>query len=240
MKLNEIKPNKANPRVIKDDKFKKLVRSLQSFPQMMQKRPIVVDSDMTILGGNMRYKALVEIYGKSGEIPDEWVTTADGWTDEQKREFIIKDNASFGEWAVAELLNDWSREELDEWGVDVPEWNEKKNNPYSQKGNTPIYEIKGEMPSEKDCVSLDEVRKRIDKIDKADISEEQKEMLKVCAFRFANINFANMAEYYAHQNEEMQKLMEESALVIIDFDKAIEMGIVELDKKMKEIYDKEC
>lgn len=124
MKLNEIKPNKANPRVIKDDKFKKLVRSLQSFPEMMQKRPIVVDSDMTILGGNMRYKALVEIYGKSGEIPDEWVTTADGWTDEQKREFIIKDNASFGEWDVEMLQEAWNVDEVNEWGVDVPEWDD--------------------------------------------------------------------------------------------------------------------
>lgn len=119
MKLSKIKPNKANPRLIKDDKFHKLVKSLREFPEMMVKRPIVVDEANTILGGNMRYKALVEIYGRSGEIPDEWVSVAQGWTDEQKREFIIKDNAQFGEWDVEMLRETWDVDELGEWGVDL-------------------------------------------------------------------------------------------------------------------------
>lgn len=106
MKLSEIKPNPVNPRVLRDDKFKKLVKSLRQFPEMMSKRPIVVDEDGMILGGNMRWRALQEIYGKTGEIPDEWVSTAKGWTEDQKREFIIKDNSSFGEWDWDILANE--------------------------------------------------------------------------------------------------------------------------------------
>lgn len=118
MKLSKIKPNPDNPRVLRDDKFRKLVKSLKEFPQMMEKRPIVVDEDCMILGGNMRYKALCEIYGKKGEIPDEWVSVAKGWTADQKREFVIKDNASFGEWDWDALANEWEAQDLSEWGVD--------------------------------------------------------------------------------------------------------------------------
>ena len=89
MKLSKIKPNPSNPRTIRDDKFNKLVKSIQQFPAMMEKRPIVVDETMTVLGGNMRLRALQHIYGKSGDIPDNWVTVAQGWTEEQKREVTL-------------------------------------------------------------------------------------------------------------------------------------------------------
>ena len=141
MKLNEIKPNKANPRTIKDDKFYKLVKSLKEFPEMMTKRPIVVDTDGTILGGNMRYKALIEIYGKQGDIPNEWVTVAQGWTDEQKRQFIIKDNASFGDWDFEELKLDWDVAELENWGIDVPSDKEKGG---EVEGEVEFTEVLGE------------------------------------------------------------------------------------------------
>ena len=98
MKLNKIKPNKDNPRVLRDEKYKLLRKSLEEFPEMMEKRPIVVDEDGVIIGGNMRYRALQDIYGKNGEIPDSWVSKAEGWDEDQKREFVIKDNASYGEW----------------------------------------------------------------------------------------------------------------------------------------------
>lgn len=90
MKLKEIKPNKANPRIIKDYKFKKLCNSISEFPKMMELRPIVVDTDGTILGGNMRYKALQELGYK--EIPDNWVKRASELTDQEKQRFIIEDN----------------------------------------------------------------------------------------------------------------------------------------------------
>lgn len=115
VKINSIKLNPNNPRLIKDDKFKKLVKSIQDFPEMLDIRPIVVNSDMIILGGNMRYKACKEAGLK--EIP---IIVADNLTDEQQKEFLIKDNVSGGEWDWEQIANEWNAEELTEWGLDVP------------------------------------------------------------------------------------------------------------------------
>ena len=96
MKVSELKPNPNNPRVLKDDKFNKLVKSITEFPKMMSIRPIVVDQDNMILGGNMRLRAIQSIGMK--EIPDTWVKRADELTEEEKKRFIISDNVGFGEW----------------------------------------------------------------------------------------------------------------------------------------------
>ena len=118
MKLSSIKPNPSNPRVIKDDKFKKLVKSITDFPKMLELRPMIVNDDMILLGGNMRLKALQHI-GYT-EIPDEWVRKASDLTEEEQRQFIIKDNVGYGEWDWDMLANDFEIEELGEWGLDVP------------------------------------------------------------------------------------------------------------------------
>lgn len=115
MKVSEIKSNPNNPRIIKDDKFKKLVKSLQDFPEMAEVRPVVINEDNVILGGNMRFKAMVEAGWK--DIP---VKKVEGWTEEQQRQFIIKDNVSGGEWDWDLLANEWDTQELDEWGLDLP------------------------------------------------------------------------------------------------------------------------
>lgn len=120
MKLSEIKANPNNPRVIRDDKFEKLKNSIENFPQMLALRPIVVDADGIILGGNMRLRALQDLGYK--DIPDEWVKKADELTPEQQREFIIKDNVGFGQWEWDMLANEWDSEQLSEWGMDVPDW----------------------------------------------------------------------------------------------------------------------
>lgn len=128
MKISKIKSNPNNPRIIKDDKFKKLVKSLTEFPEMMSKRPLVcvtdVDGKLYPLGGNMRLKALQEIGHK--EIPDEWVQMADEWTEEQRREFVIKDNVGFGEWDWDDLANNWDTEKLQDWGLDIPNFEPEK------------------------------------------------------------------------------------------------------------------
>ena len=113
LKITEIKVNPNNPRLIKDDKFKKLVKSIQEFPEMLNIRPIVVNTDMVILGGNMRYKACIEAGLKT--VP---VLVVDIPEDKQK-EFLIKDNVSGGEWDWDMLANEWNTEELKEWGLDV-------------------------------------------------------------------------------------------------------------------------
>ena len=118
VKISDVKPNPKNPRVIKDDKFKKLVKSIQEFPDMLNKRPLIVFTDVdgkyVVLGGNMRLKALNEL--KFKEIP---VIIADEWTEEQKHEFLIKDNVGFGEWDWDSLANEWDVEKLDDWGLDL-------------------------------------------------------------------------------------------------------------------------
>jgi hypothetical protein len=111
--ITEVISNPNNPRLIKDDKFKKLVKSIQEFPDMLNVRPIVVNKDMVVLGGNMRLKAIKEAGIK--EINIEIVD----WSEDKQKEFIIKDNASFGEWDWSDLANNWDSEELTDWGVDI-------------------------------------------------------------------------------------------------------------------------
>jgi len=114
VKINDVKLNPNNPRLIKDDKFKNLVTSIKDFPEMLNIRPIVVNKDMVILGGNMRYRACKEAGLK--EVP---VIITD-LSEEKQREFLIKDNVSGGEWDWDLLANEWSVDQLEEWGVDVP------------------------------------------------------------------------------------------------------------------------
>jgi DNA modification methylase len=115
VKITEVKANPNNPRSIKDDKFKKLVKSIKEFPQMLDLRPIVVNDDMVVLGGNMRLRACKEAGLK--EVP---IIKASELTPEQEKEFIIKDNVGFGEWDWDDLANNWDAEELTEWGLDIP------------------------------------------------------------------------------------------------------------------------
>jgi ParB-like chromosome segregation protein Spo0J len=113
-KINNVKLNPNNPRLIKDDKFKKLVQSIKDFPEMLNIRPIVVNQDMVILGGNMRYKACKEAGLK--EIP---IIITD-LSEDKQREFLIKDNTSGGEWDWEVLANEWDNEQLEAWGLDLP------------------------------------------------------------------------------------------------------------------------
>ena len=114
LKINEIQSNVSNPRIIKDQKFKQLVKSIKDFPEMLELRPIVIDENNIILGGNMRHKACIEAGLK--EVP---VKVAKGLTVEQKQEFIVKDNVSFGEWDWAMLGNEWDSTHIKDWGLDV-------------------------------------------------------------------------------------------------------------------------
>jgi DNA modification methylase len=114
VKISDVKSNPNNPRLIKDDKFAKLVQSLKDFPEMANVRPIVVNQDFVVLGGNMRLKAMKEAGWK--QVPVQVVD----WSEEQQKEFIIKDNVGFGEWEWDMLANEWEAEDLEKWGLDVP------------------------------------------------------------------------------------------------------------------------
>jgi hypothetical protein len=141
--ISKLKLNPTNPRIIKDDKFKKLVQSLKDFPEMMEKRPMVcvtdVDGKLFPIGGNMRLKALRELGMK--EIPDSWVVLADDWTEEQRKEFTIKDNVGFGEWNFKDLQDGWegvSIGDLNKWGIDVEIWEKENKKSRGTVGNAII------------------------------------------------------------------------------------------------------
>lgn len=123
VKISKVKPNKDNPRLIKDNHYNKLVRSIEGFPEMLEKRPVVCftdkDDKYVVLGGNMRLKASIQAGLK--EIP---IILADDWTEEQKNEFVIKDNVSSGLWDWDMLANEWSSEDLSSWGLEV--WQDEK------------------------------------------------------------------------------------------------------------------
>ena len=114
VKINKIFANPVNPRTIKENKFKKLVNSIKEFPEMLKLRPIVVNSEMEILGGNMRYKACEQL-----GLKDVWIIKAENLTEKQMQQFVIKDNVGFGEWDWDILANSWDTKELKDWGIDV-------------------------------------------------------------------------------------------------------------------------
>lgn len=120
IKSYKIQGNPNNPRIIKNDKYRKLVQSIKDFPEMLKLRPIVVDENMMILGGNMRWKA-----SRDAGLKDVWIDIAEGLTDEKKEEFIVKDNVNFGEWDWDMVANQWETGKLKEWGVDLPVLDER-------------------------------------------------------------------------------------------------------------------
>tara|TARA_R110002110_G_scaffold189106_1_gene397214 strand:+ start:11289 stop:12458 length:1170 start_codon:yes stop_codon:yes gene_type:complete len=147
IKITKIKPNKDNPRLVKDDKFFKLVESIKSFgDKMMPLRPIVVDENNIILGGNMRFKALKELGYK--EIDESWIKQANDLSDDQKREFIIKDNVGFGIWDWEILQDDWDLSKLEDWGMDIPEFEiefEAKEDDYTEPDNMKVDIVLGDL-----------------------------------------------------------------------------------------------
>lgn len=128
IQINKLKNNPNNPRTIDNDALEKLMRSISQFPEMMEKRPMIcvtdTDGKLFPLGGNMRLKAIKKLGMK--EIPDNWIMLADDWTKEQRKEFVIKDNASLGSWNFEALVDGWDIEELEEWGVDTSGWDDEE------------------------------------------------------------------------------------------------------------------
>ena len=152
MKIEDIKENPDNPRTIKKSKFRKLVNSINNFPQMLELRPIVVDENNVVLGGNMRLKALQE-----AEITQVRVIRAEDLTPEQKREFIIKDNVGFGDWDIDMLANQWDLDSLIDWGMDAKDFDmQQYDEPVdeSEYDEEPIYPIVPRMTEKYDYVMI--------------------------------------------------------------------------------------
>ena len=212
VKISEVFLNPENPRLIKDDKFKKLVKSVKDFPEMLNIRPIVVNKDMIILGGNMRFKACKEAGLK--EIP---IIVAKDLTEEQEREFLIKDNVSGGEWDWDILAEEWDVNQLDLWGLDMPKISETEK--LSILEFEDIYYEPKEIPDinlEK-CIDKTKFDAKIKIIDESGLSDEKKEILKLFAYRFLKIDFESVANYYYfNADDEEQQIIERLRLVLCD------------------------
>lgn len=274
--LSRIVENKDNPRTITENKFKKLVRSLLTFPRMLTLRPIVVDETMTVLGGNMRLKALSQIStmdkdslrsviaenekltsGELDHLTEYWlawqknpaatIVNADDLTEAQKKEFVIKDNVGFGDWDYDRLANEWETKDLNDWGMDLwdnagendQEEKEDEGDNYERKIVTPIYEPNRDAPSLLECYDKGKTDALMLDIDNASLPDEVKDFLRAAAYRHVEFNYEKIADYYASADKETQRLFEDSALVILDVDSAIEDGFVVLSKDFLEQYGKE-
>jgi DNA modification methylase len=160
VKISEVKNNPSNPRILKDDKFRKLVQSIKDFPKMLEIRPIVVNNEMIVLGGNMRLKAC-----KEAGLKEIHIIKAESLTQEQQKEFIIKDNVGFGEWDWEQLANEWENEDLDNWGLDVPgfevEEEEAQEDDYEEPEN--IEELKTDIV-EGDLITFEKEGKELHRL----------------------------------------------------------------------------
>jgi hypothetical protein len=236
MIFEKLKLNPKNPRKIKKEDFNKLKQSILDFPEMLEKRPIVYDEDFVILGGNMRFKAISELVKNGFEVKDSYFLNAKDWSEEQKRKFVIKDNIEAGEWDLDILESDWSDLDLEGFGLDL---NLKNENPYTSKIDTPHYEITGIKPEFEDMYDKEKFNELVKKINEKDLDEKTKEFLITASYRHIVFNYENIAEFYAHSDKEVQKLMEDNALVIIDFNNAIENGFAELTENIIDVFNED-
>lgn len=239
--LGELIPNAKNPRKISKEHLERLQDKIQ---RLGFHNPIKTDENLNVLGGNQRLKALLKIAGTDLKIPVMVPTRP--LTQAEKDEIIITDNISDGEWDWDILTADWDKALTSSWGLDwgenitvsdeeSPELSEK----YTLKITTPIYQVKGEKPAISELVDTDKADKLIREIEAAEIPDEAKSFLRIAAARLYRFNYEKIAEFYAHQPAEVQNLMEKLALVIIDFNKAIENGYVRLTKEIEGLLDEE-
>lgn len=212
VQIADIQPLDNNPRAIKDAKYNALKKSIKEFPEMLEIRPLVIDEKGIILGGNMRYRACLELGFKEIHI-----VRAENLTEEQKQEFIIKDNVSFGDWDWDSLIDDWDIGRLEDWTVKVPA---KKNTELiSSLKYKPVYYEPKQTPEIdlSECMDFSMYDKKVAMIDEYDLTKKQKDILKKFAYRFIRIDFERVANYYYfNATEEEQKVIERLRLVLID------------------------
>lgn len=220
-KISNVKLNPNNPRLIKDDKFKKLVQSIKDFPEMLNIRPIVVNQEMIILGGNMRYKACKEAGLK--EIP---VIITD-LTEDKQREFLIKDNTSGGEWDWEVLANEWDVEQLEDWGLDMP-LSKELNEDDLFDIEIPFYKPSEIKPSINEIADTSKTKELINKINKLEIQDDLKEILIFRASFFTDFKFDKIADFYSKENKDVKEVFEDLGMVILAPKEALKKGFIEL------------
>jgi hypothetical protein len=235
-KISDLKPAPYNPRTSTKKQEDNLAESLKKFGVV---EPIIFNETTGhIVGGHFRVRELKKLGYKEVEC----VIVELSETDE--KELNIRLNANTGAWDFDELANNWNAEDLEKWGFEMPEFgkedqNKEEDTTYTKEIKAPTYEPKNEKPPLKELFDEEKAKVLIKEIMEADISKEDKEFLIVSAKRHTVFNYSKIADYYANSDAKVQDLMEKSALVIIDFDKAIENGYVQLTKEISDLYGKE-
>lgn len=230
-----------NPRLIRDEKFNKLKKSIEEDIEMTALRELLViehDGKYVIIGGNMRFRAMQDLGIK--EAPCK-VIPAD--TDVEKlKAYTIKDNAGFGEWDWDDLANEWDAQQLSNWGVDTWQAEEQEeesteggvvDGEYTKKVEAPIYEPRGGANLSELAV-YEKYERLIKQIEDSNVSESEKVFLRAAATRHIKFDYSKIADFYAEASPEMQNLIEASALVIIDYNKAVEEGYVRISQHLAE------
>ena len=236
--LEKLKPNPDNPRKITKDEFEQLKESLQVFTKMLKIRPIAYDEQYIVWGGNMRLSALKLLAKEGLELKESYFISLAGFTEDEKKQFAIRDNIQFGGWDAEILKNKWTNLPLAEWGLIEDEWNkEKLDDEYSQKLGEVIYEPKESKHQISDIFTPEiKYNEEINKL----TNEPLKEMLKARVAYFSTFNFSKIADYYAYQaTPEEQRIMEKLALVLLDKDKLIEYGFSKLMTDVTESENEE-
>tara|TARA_R100000773_G_C4213572_1_gene112588 strand:+ start:461 stop:1198 length:738 start_codon:yes stop_codon:yes gene_type:complete len=235
IKINKLKPAAYNPRQISTKQYKDLKQSIEKFGLV---DPVIVNSDMTVIGGHQRLKICKELKHK------EVGCVILNLSKEEERELNVRLNKNTGEFDMDVLANEFDIDNLIDWGfkhidldINIDKINEE--NPYTDKIETPVYEPNNKKPAIKELYDITKTNELIQKIKNSDISEKEKDFLIKSAQRHLVFNYSKIADYYAHSNKEVQELMEDSALVIIDFKKAIENGYVKLAEQISNEYNEE-
>ena len=234
MKLSDLTPLPKNPRKITEAAIEKLKNSIKKDGKFMAARPIIVDPEGVILGGNQRHRACIEL--GMNEVPKEWVKRVD-WTEDEARRFAVVDNAPpgmSGEFDMDLLVNQYTMDELVDMGF---EKTDVVDDTYTKKITAPLYEPKGEKPDIEDLINREKTDLLIKEISLAELPEDISRFLVMAAERHTAFHFRNIAEFYCHADIKIQDLMEKSGLVIIDFDKAIEFGFVNMTDRMGSVVD---
>lgn len=236
----------ANPRLIRDEKFQKLCDSIKEQPEMLSLRELLVfphNGKYVIVGGNQRFAAMTHLGYTEAPckiIPADTPVAA-------LKAYTIKDNNGFGDWDWDMLANEWDSQELNDWGLDVWQADDEESgvnagaegsetdNKYTRKVDTPIYKIKGEKPELSDCIDRSKTDELIQLVKGSALSDEEKRLLEAAAYRFVDFRFDKIAEFYAHSSKDVQELFETLAMVIVDYDKAIELGFVKHIEQIQEL-----
>ena len=237
VELSELRENPDNPQTVTEEEFGKLRDSMRRIHGFLRTRPLLVEEDGTIKCGNKRFRALVRNGVKV--VPADYVRRLSDYTPEEVREFILQDNLQRGDWDVDKLLEQYSADELkalgggfDELIAEFAAKGAESEFEYSSKIEAPQYNITGDNPELEELYDTEKADALAKEIDEADVPKKVKAFLKVAAMRHVVFNFRNIAEYYAHADAKVQRLMEKSALVIIDFEDAIRNGFVVVSERM--------